>query len=176
MIPIIIAVSGVVLITIITAIVSEDEDDTVAAFLAASVVFILLYLVSQTAGMIMNTHDIHQQNITPIVSLQDGSQIQGQFSGNLFVMQGTINQVEYFSYYHSLGNGAYALDKQLTSLSDIVPDATPDSAYLYSTSTLTHCVKQWWSTWCSADSGIYNHGDFHVPPGSITNNFVLDAK
>lgn len=171
----------ILLATVVGGLIMEKTDNdrlegAARGFTVGLVVFGAIYVLSQFVGMMVNTHTTQEHNYIKIVSLQDGSQVQGTIHSGLFVTQVNIDEMEWFSYYRDNGDGSYSFDKQLASLSSIIPDATPSTAHISSTSSFTHCEKKWWSTWCGTDSGIYDHGDFHVPAGSIENNFVLDAK
>lgn len=151
-------------------------DDFGAGSAVAFVAAICSFVILEFIGMVINTHETPVHVTTKIVSLQDGSQINGHISGGLFVVSGYIDEAQWFSYYKDNGDGSYSLEKQLADHSSIIPDATPQTARLEADTTITHCYKKWWSLMCQPPSGVYNHGDFHVPPNSITNSFVLDAK
>lgn len=173
-------VLGLILLTAIIGAVADGGYDRsegfVGGFFIGMILFGGIYIVSQFIGQIVNTHTVQENNVIPIVSLADGTQTEGDFYGGLFVTRGHIEGVEYFSYYRNIGNNEYILEKQLASLSTIVPDATPDTARLESISELTTCETKWWSTWCSDPSGIYVSGKFHVPNNAIKNDFNLDAQ
>ncbi len=177
--PLIILASSIIITTAIATYRDSfyDRWDSFSfSFVLNMFIFGLLYVLSQLIGMAINTYEIPEHHETRIVSLQDGSQIHGDFSGGLFLSRGSIDQVEYFSYYKDNGDGSYSLEKQIASASVIIPDATPETARLVSDSVLIHCEYKWWSTWCSPDRGEYRRGEFHVPANSIKNDFVLDAS
>lgn len=143
-------------------------------------------LITGTFFIIVQGHGIskgHNKEIVtyniPLASLNDNSQINGKFSGSLFVRRGTINQVEYFSFYKANGDGSYSLDKKEADRSVIFPDTPADRAYVRITDEITRCKRE--ATWyymfgCDTTTGIYVRGEFHVPEGSIAEDFALDAQ
>lgn len=144
-------------------------------------IFSLLYIIAQIFGWVYYTKTETVSYDVKIVSLQDGSQINGQFSGSHFVMRGNINQVEYFQYYKDNQNGSFSLDKKEADRSIIIPDATSETAYVKIIDEITSYKPPkdsgWWLMPSNrSNTGIYVHGEFHVPANSIQNNFVLDAK
>jgi hypothetical protein len=132
----------------------------------------------QIVGSMVNTKTERVTYRVDLASLKDGSQVEGEFYGGLFVSRGQIGEVQYFSFYKDNGNGSFSLDKKEADRSVIIPDATPETAHLIITDDITTCTTTWWFVACGDPnpSGIYIHGDYHVPAGSIKNDFVLDAE
>lgn len=180
MILLFIFIAVVILAGIIGYAVSDSSwdrgGDGFMAAVAVGMIFGIPLLFLNLYGMAKNTTEKEVQYDIPIVSLQDGSQVEGSISGGLFVIQGTIGETQYFSYYKNNGNNTYSLEKREADRSVIVPDATPATAYVHVTDALKHCERTWWSFFCEADSGRFVHADFHVPANSIKNDFVLDAQ
>lgn len=122
------------------------------------------------------------ENVTydiKLASLADNSQLNGRIRGGMFAVRGTINEVEYFSFYKANGDGSYSLDKKEADRSVVFPDATPETAYVRITDEITTCKQEakWYNLGgCDSTSGIYVRGEFHVPEGSIANDFALDAQ
>lgn len=121
------------------------------------------------------------ENVTypvKIVSLNDGTGIEGSLYSGLFVTRGSINDTQHFSYYRDTGNGGYALEKRDAGASTIHLDATPATARVDVTDEVTTCSKEksWWYIGCNSSSAVFVHADFHVPINSIKNEFELDAQ
>lgn len=167
-------------IGIIAAIVDEYDkwDSFFAGTFISGIALTVVFMFVQLFGLGMNTKVEEVKYSVPIVSINDGTGVEGQMYGGLFVTRGYINDTQHFSYYKNNGNGSYSLEKREADRSVIIPDATPETARLDITDSITTCKTTWWSMLCQSPnpSGIYVHGEFHVPANSIKNEFELDAQ
>jgi hypothetical protein len=127
-------------------------------------------------GQVVNTTKTVSHYSQKIVSLQDGSQVQGSMSGGLFLVRGQIGETQYFSYYRQTGENTFNLDKRETGASNIITDATAETARVDITDEISVCRSTWWSICDEKPTGISVHADFHVPANSVKNDFELDAQ
>lgn len=152
--------------------------------------FIFLIVIGAVIGFLtsyfVSLETLKETKVTfpvKIVSLRDGSQVEGKIGGNLFLMRGYIGEKEYFTYYQDNGNGSYSLGKRPAGQSTIWTDVTPETARIDVTDIHRECTYD--SLWmypfvCALDSQTppveFHWADFHVPEGSIKQDFVLDAQ
>lgn len=173
----------IVISAIITVVVFMGADDwdrwftTTLAFIMSISVSIVILLTVNAAGYEITktvTPSVHSHSI---VSLNDGTGISGTISGGIFITRGQINDTQHFSYYIRNENGSFNLEKRSADQSTIYTDATAETARVDITDTVTTCTPRWWLLCNTEVKKIeFAHADFHVPAGSIINEFELDAR
>lgn len=142
-----------------------------------SVFAILILLVVNGVGSAFMQADTNTTYTQKLASLKDGTGIQGDFYGGLFVSRGQIGDTQNFSYYVDNGNGSYRLDKRDATQSTIWQDASAGDAHVDITDTIHSCKPaNWWFLGCGEPTGTFVHADFHVPADSIKQDFELDAQ
>lgn len=169
----------VIVSTLITYRVSQYEfergSNAGTAFVVTGFISFIVFVVVQ--GVSYN-HIVTRSYSLPIVSLQDGSEVQGSISGGLFVIRGQIGEKQYFSYYMKSSDGSYRLDKRIAEQSSIWTDATAQTARVDIRDTARSCRPDWYVI-CDPNADKtwdFSHADFHVPPGSIKESYELDAS
>lgn len=135
----------------------------------------LILVAASGIGQSMNTTQSSTTRSENLVSIQDGKGIDGKFYGGLFLTRGYIQDTQQFSYYQKNGNGSYKLDKRPADRSTIWMDATPETARVDITDSIYTCTEGWWY-FCPAQRGEFAHADFHIPPGSIKEEYTLDTQ
>lgn len=136
----------------------------------------MLYLGTQ---FFLGLAHMKSENVTysqQLVSLNDGTGIEGRFSGGIFVSRGYVDDTQHFSYYRVIAPGQFALDKRNAQQSTIWTDATAETARVDITDKVYSCTTTWYSTWCITQPNEFVHADFHVPNDAIKSEFELDAK
>jgi hypothetical protein len=145
-----------------------------AGLFVGFVITVFGFMCLQFIGMATQQKSEQVTYRVELASLRDGSETEGHF----YLHRGQIGEVAYFSYYRGNGDGSYSLDKKEADRSVVIPDATPETAHVMITDDIHTCMPSWWFVTCPTPnvSGIYVHGDFHVPADSIKQDFVLDAQ
>lgn len=133
-------------------------------------------LIVNDAGYEVHKSVRHQTYNQPIASLGDGQGIQGSFHGGIFVSYGQIGDTQQYSYYLRNANGSFNLMRRPADQSTIYTDTPPSRAYVRVTDKVTTCRPTWWLL-CDPTSreAEFEHADFHIPAGSIANDFKLDG-
>lgn len=111
-----------------------------------------------------------------LVTLNDGSSTHGSLYGSVFVVMGQVDQQQEFRYYLKDGDGSFRLERRAADKSKIFPDATQKTAHVDITDKVTTCKPAWWYLCGPTPDVEFVHADFHVPVGSIVNDFKLDAQ
>lgn len=151
-------------------------DDFTSGLLFSGVLLGMVFLLVQLftyEGSLTKRPNITTQKI---VSLNDGTGIEGRFSGGLFVMSGYINDTQHFAYYRELAPNTYMLEKRNATTSAIHTDATPETAHLDLSEEVTICKRHWYNLCDEKPHVTFIHANFHVPPNSVQNTFNLDAQ
>ncbi len=170
---------GLIVVVPILYAVSEDYhfwDDYGIAFMVCLCIFGGIFAITNVIGGIVHTSTHNTQYTQKIVSINDGTGIKGSISGGLFIIRGGIGDTQHFSYYRDADNGSFSLEKRDATQSSIFPDATPETATVTITDSITTCTGSWWSVLCFKVPNTFVHADFHVPAGSIKNEYSLDAQ
>lgn len=168
---------GFIVLCAIIGVICNDWDRGEGFLIGGFVGFVIAiigFMVLQFVGMATQQKTEQVTYRVDLASLRDGSETEGHF----YLHRGQIGEVAYFSYYKNNGNNTYSLDKKEADRSVVIPDATPQTAHAMITDEIHTCMPNWWFVACPepAVSGIYLHGDFHVPADSIKQDFVLDAQ
>jgi hypothetical protein len=111
-----------------------------------------------------------------LATLKDGTGIEGQFYGGLFVSRGYVADTQVFSYYRVVAPNQYVLEKRNATQSTIWTDATNETARVDITDRVFTCEKTWYLSYCEAKPNEFVHANFHVPAGSIEQKYELDAQ
>lgn len=179
MLLIIIAACLVVVITLLSAWAFWDDYDKWSSIFGA---FFVSGLLLATAVLAVNviamgfTSTRDPVNYTQqLVSIKDGTGIEGQIYGGLFVTQGYVQDTQVFSFYRKEGAG-FVLDKRNADRSTVFQDATPETARVDITDSYLNCHPSWFQILCPDPAGQFEHANFHVPANSIKQDFVLDAQ
>lgn len=158
----------------------HSEPDYIDSFLTwffwALLLIGTLWLCSQVYFGFVNTKNTEVSYSQPLASLNDGTGIEGKFSGSLFLSRGYVDDTQNFSYYIKNGDGSYALNKRDATRSTIWQDATTETARVDITDSISTCEGTWYSILCFKQPNEFLHAHFHIPPNSIANEFSLDAQ
>tara|TARA_R110000782_G_C14630275_1_gene394341 strand:+ start:43 stop:546 length:504 start_codon:yes stop_codon:yes gene_type:complete len=106
-------------------------------------------------------------NIKELVSLQDGSSV----SGNFFLGCGSINGSMKYTYYYEVEKDLFKMGRTDYDRVLIKYDSIPRLE------TFRYVQTDYWLNWFSIDLGqIKPQYIFHVPKGTIKNDYNLDAQ
>lgn len=153
----------------------REESNTAVVMLSIAAAFLSLLIVNVIGvGVVTTAKDVTYSQ--KLVSIKDGTGIEGNIYGGLFVMRGQINDTQNFSYYRVNENGSFSLDKRTATQSTIWQDATPQTARVDVTDRVYGCEPTWWAVMCQFQNNEFVHADFHVPGESIKQDFTLDAQ
>jgi heme/copper-type cytochrome/quinol oxidase subunit 2 len=153
----------------------REESNTAVVMISIAVAFCTLLVVNVIGIAVISTaKDVTYSQ--KLVSIKDGTGIEGSVYGGFFVMRGQINDTQNFSYYRVNDNGSFSLDKRAAPQSTIWQDATPETARVDVTDRVYGCEPTWWAVLCQNQANEFVHADFHVPGESIKNDFTLDAQ
>lgn len=147
--------------------------DTFITMLLFTIAF---YIFSQVLLGVLNTKSENVTYSQQLVSVNDGTGVDGKVSGSIFIISGKVEDTQHFSYYVKETNGSYRLDKRSAQKSSIWQDSTPETARVDVTDTISKCNTTWYSTFCFKTPTELVHADFHIPANSIKEDFVLDAR
>lgn len=139
----------------------------------ASCIFLGVQVIGQSIT------DKHEDVTFPLqlASLNDGTEVKGTGGGGLFVSSMRIQDTQHFAYYRKTDTGGYVLEKRDANASTIYTDATQETARVEITDDKVTCQDSWWIV-CFSDKPrqTFKHANFHIPPGSIKEEFNLDAQ
>ena len=144
----------------------------IGAGVVLGMVFMLAQVYGQTTGQKPTDVTYSQQ----LVSIKDGTGVEGRFSGGLFVSRGYIQDTQVFTYYRVVAPGQYSLDKRNATQSVIVTDATADTARVDITDRVYTCEPTWYMPHCQPKANEFVWASFHVPADSIQQTYELDAQ
>lgn len=156
----------------------DASDEAAMAFFICFFVFGIPWLILQGYGMATRSKS---ENITypvPIVTLNDGKGMKGRISGGMFVIRGSFEDTQHFSYYRKEADGSFLLEKRPATASKIWLDATPETARVDITDKVYTCKggATWWFVGCGQPDNSFVAANFHIPADSIINEFELDAE
>jgi len=144
-------------------------------FLFSFVLLMSLFIIVSSIGAAVNTKEVPTTHPIKLASIADGTGIEGRFYGGFFIQRASINDTQHFAYYQKNDNGSYKLDKLPADQSTIWMDATPETARVDVTDAIFECTDGWWYI-CSPRPNEFRRADFHIPLGSIKEEFKLDAQ
>lgn len=170
-----------VLIVIITigGTIIADYDRVVTFFMSfflsgvvGGIIFMVINVVgyNATKKVDLTTYSI------PLASLNDGTGVEVQFRGGLFLRRGYIQDTQHYSYYQKNENGSYNLQKRPADASTIWQDVAPENARVDITDKVTTCVPSWYVICSDKPIVEFSSANFHVPEGSIGEEYELDAQ
>lgn len=166
-----------IIFTIVTYWLSYEE--LIGAFIGFLMGILVGFLVAWVIGVVAYDNSrIEVVKTTPLVSLADGSQINGRFSGGLFLSSGYINQKPSFTWYETSGDNTYVRKGAKASVSSvhyILDDAKP---YYTISKEIDSDGDEFFKPWGINDDPRWpkKSYDFYVPKGSIVESYVLDNK
>ncbi len=171
----------IVLATILGFLSWLITDDYTSRWMTWWGVFISAYLVLLGIAIFSDNSDpeiSYKDYRDEIVSVQDGQEISGSFTGSLFVFSGYVNQESAFFYYIQNEDGSYvqrSAPARLTKVYEDVEekDARIDSKYRY------YDVNCWTSIGCpmssySEDNYAWSY-EIHIPKGTVVKDFTLNG-
>lgn len=174
---IILIILGLV-ITIIAAFYGDDLFDkavmTVLSAIFCASVGLLILIIANAIGNEVTKKENEVSFENKIVSLSDGTGVKGNFSGAFFISRGSVNDTQHFSYYFE-DNGGYSLMKRPAENSKIFLDGTSENSYVTIYDKEITCEETWYSFGCTPRRE-FSRAEFHVPKGSIINEYELDAR
>lgn len=103
---------------------------------------------------------------TNLLTLKDNSNIEGKW----FLFGGYIHEKEYFYFYEERPNGGYKLDKLIADKCTVYEEDR-DNGILLTISRFPNHDNKW-----AFDSYVARTYEFHIPVGSISREFNLDAE
>lgn len=154
-------------------------EDTFIGVLLAFTLYAGCFVILQMIGAVISTTTKEVTYPVPIVTLNDGKGMKGRISGGMFVIRGSFEDTQHFSYYRKEADGSFLLEKRPATASKIWLDATAETARVDITDTVYGCEpKHWWVVWGCGDGrpATFVRADFHIPADSIVNEFELDAE
>lgn len=147
----------------------------VGAFLSLCVGGLIL-IFAQGLGNALAQRSTDVTYSQPLANLKDGTGIEGQFYGGLFVRRGYVQDTQVFSYYRVVAPNQYSLENRDARQSTVWTDATPETARVDITDRVYSCEPTWYLIECSPKPNEFVHANFHVPADSIEQKFELDAQ
>lgn len=157
----------------------DDYERGITFFVSAFITFMILFLPFLGLQYWGSLKYEKVENVTysqKIVSLNDGTGVEGSGYGGMFVYRSYIADTQHFSYYREVGPSQYVLEKRDAGASTIHADATLETARLDITDGVWSCQSTWWYVCVGQRPNYFVHADFHVPADSIKNDFTLDAQ
>ena len=106
------------------------------------------------------------ESSVPLATLQDNRGIQGSF----FLGTGSIDSEPVYFYIKALPNGGFQQDSIPAEHVVVFQDDTQPRLITYQT-----WAKTEWLMWLGLPGGSYE-SEIHVPPGSITSAYKVDAE
>ena len=140
---------------------------------------ILWGFVLVVSQMIAGAVQLRSEEVTysqPLASLKDGTGVEGQFYGGLFMRRGYIQDTQVFSYYRVVAPNQYVLEKRNADQSTIWTDATNETARVDITDRVFSYEPAWYLMGAPKKGNEFVHANFHVPAGSVEQTFELDAQ
>lgn len=170
----------VFIIALVCALSADEWDGPVATFLIVGFIgTIIAMFIAVIVSMVgYETTKKVTENTYPVqlASLNDGTGVEGKFRGGLFISRGYIADTQHYSYYAKNPNGSFNLQKRPADASTIWQDATPETARVDITDRVTTCEPKWWMLCDKTPKVEFARADFHVPEGSIGEEYRLDAQ
>lgn len=158
----------------------NDEWEPALAFvgtlLASAFISFLILLIVNGIGYQIVKEESYSSYSIKLASLTDGTGIEGKISGGIFISRGYIKDTQNYSYYAKNNDGSFNLQKRDADKSTIWQDVSPDNAHVLITDKIEKCSPRWWLLLCGEEKKSFYKADFHVPEGSITNEYRLDAN
>lgn len=131
---------------------------------------ILIVGISLAYSKFVNIDYNYKYQYTEIVNLQDNSSVNGSF----FLGSGSINEESYYVYYYKTDDGFYKLGKTKTDNAKIkITNETPRKVKKIKCITPGNLFEKYFII---LPTSLTHSVHFEIPPGSIKENYNLDAK